>query len=192
MAFAVYAWGVNHRDQEALGGDMDLFLMRHGVAEPSERYGVDAQRPLTDQGRQDQRRVAQVVAPLLAPLDHLLSSPLVRARQTADIVADTLRFGGQIEETPVLAGDCTVGSVLDLLQGYARTARILCVGHEPHMSRLSAVFLDGEGRSAAAFQPGSVIGLTFRGHPAIGQGMLRVFLRRADVLSMLAGLEKGG
>ena len=169
---------------------MDLFLMRHGVAEPAGYDGDDAQRPLTEQGRHDQRRVVQVLTPLLTPLDHLLSSPRLRARQTADIVADTLQIGGRIEETTVLAEDCTVGAVLDLLQGYSHRARILCVGHQPHMSRLSAMFLDGAGRSAIAFQPGSVMGLSFRGHPAIGQGMLRVFLRPAEVLSMLAGLEK--
>lgn len=171
---------------------MDLFFMRHGVAESPERYADDGQRPLTEQGRRDQCRVAQVLLPLLDPLDHLLSSPLRRARQTADIVSDALQFGGQIEETSILAGDCTVGAVLDLLQGYARTARILCVGHEPHMSLLAAVFLDGEGRSAIAFQPGSLMGLSFNGQPVIGQGMLRVFVRPADVLSMLADLEQQG
>lgn len=167
---------------------MDLFFMRHGVAEPAGYHGDDAQRPLTEQGRHDQRRVARGLASLLEPLDHLLSSPLLRARQTADIVADVLQFGGRIEETSILAQDCSIGAVLDQLQTYARSARILCVGHEPHMSRLAALLLDGTGRSAIAFQPGSVVGLTFRGHPTVGQGMLHVFLRPADVLSMVAGM----
>jgi phosphohistidine phosphatase len=169
---------------------MELFFMRHGIAESPERYVDDSQRPLTEQGRRDQRRVVQVLLPLLDPLDHLLSSPLLRARQTADIVADALQFGGRIEETSILAGDCTVGAVLDLLQGYPPTARILCTSHEPHMSRLAAVFLDGEGRSAIAFQPGSLMGLTFNGQPTVGRGTLRVFLRPANVLAILAGLEQ--
>jgi phosphohistidine phosphatase len=177
---------------ENRGGCMDLFLMRHGVAESPDRYGDDGQRPLTAQGRHDQSRVARVLLPLLEPLDHLISSPLVRARQTADIVADTLQFDGQIEETTILASDCTLGAVLDLLQRYSAAVRILCVGHEPHMSRLSAVFLDGDGRSAIAFQPGSVMGLTFNGHPLPGQGRLSVFLRPVDALAMLAGSEKSG
>ncbi len=164
---------------------MELFFMRHAVAEPPDGYRCDFQRPLTEQGRHDQTLVVRALVPLLDPLDHLLSSPLVRARQTADIVADALQFSGQVEETTVLAGDCTVGAVLNLLQGHPRTSRILCVGHEPDMSRLSAIFLDGEGRSAIAFQPGSVMGLTFNGHPMFGRGMLRFFLRPADVLSAL-------
>jgi phosphohistidine phosphatase len=163
---------------------MDLFFMRHAEAEPRQHYADDAQRPLTAQGREQQRLVVRALAPILQPLDHLLSSPLVRARQTADIVADTLQFPGQIEETPVLGADCTVGAVLRLLQRYPRQARLLCVGHEPDMSRLSAIFLDGEGRSTIAFQPGTVISLSFPGHPAPGRGSLRFFLLPTEILAL--------
>jgi phosphohistidine phosphatase len=164
---------------------MDLFFMRHAEAEPRERYAHDHQRPLTAPGRQQQRRVVQALGPILQPLDYLLSSPLVRARQTADIVAEVLVFPGQITETSILGADCSVGAVLDLLHTYPRQARLLCVGHEPDMSRLSAVFLDGEGRSAMAFQPGAVLGLSFAGHPAPGRGALRLFLRPTEVLALV-------
>jgi hypothetical protein len=50
------------------------------------------------------------------------------------------------------------------------------------MSKLSAVFLDGEGRSTIAFQAGAVLGLAFSGFPMPGRGTLRFFLRPADVL----------
>ena len=164
---------------------MHLFFMRHAEAEPRQPSADDFQRPLTAQGRAQQRLVVRALAPILQPLDHLLSSPLVRARQTADIVTDTLRFPGPVEETPVLGADCTIGAVLQLLQGYPHQARLLCVGHEPDMSRLSAIFLDGEGRSAMAFQPGTLIGLSFPGHPAPGRGSLRFFLPPAEVLALL-------
>jgi phosphohistidine phosphatase len=165
---------------------MELFLMRHAEAEPREHYGADEQRPLTDAGRATQRRVAQALSPLLLPLGHLLSSPILRARQTADIVAEALPFTGQIEETSVLGSECTVGAILHLLQGYPPHVRILGVGHEPHMSQISAVFLDGEGHSTIAFQPGSVIGLTFQGRPMPGRGTLRCFLRPVEVLALFA------
>jgi phosphohistidine phosphatase len=161
---------------------MELFFMRHAEAEPRDRYATDQQRPLTSTGGETQRRVARVLTPLLQPLDYLLSSPILRARQTADIMAEALQFVGQIEETNVLGEACTIGAVLSLLQGYPDSARLLCIGHEPDMSRLSAVLLDGEGHSTLAFQPGSVIGLTFRRHPEPGRGSLRVFLRPADIL----------
>ena len=167
---------------------MDLFFMRHAEAEKRERYPDDHRRPLTAEGHQEQRLVARALVPVLQPLHHLLSSPLLRARQTADLVAEALRFPGQVEETAVLGGDCTVGAVLTLLQGYPREARLLCVGHQPAMSRLAATFLDGEGRSALAFQPGAIVGLTFSGYPTPGRGILSLFLRPADVLSLIMRL----
>ena len=161
---------------------MELFFMRHAEAERRELYPDDRQRPLTALGRQRHQCVVRALMPLLQPLDHLLSSPVLRARQTAEIVAAAVPCATAMQETSVLAEACTVGAVLHLLQGYPHQARILCVGHEPNMSKLSAVFLDGEGRSAIAFQAGSILGLTFSGYPTPGQGTLRFFLRPADVL----------
>ena len=158
--------------------------MRHAEAERPGFCAEDRQRPLTETGRQDQERVVRLLAPLLQPLDHLLTSPFLRARQTADITAAAVSCAQPVEETAILAEDCTVGNVVNLLHGYAGDARLLCVGHEPNMSRLSAVFLDGDGHSAIAFQPGSVMGLTFHGHPLPGRGTLRFFFRPADLLSL--------
>ncbi|MGQ4810474.1 hypothetical protein NKDENANG_03944 [Candidatus Entotheonellaceae bacterium PAL068K] len=166
---------------------MELFFMRHAQAGRPDPglYPDDCQRPLTEIGQQEHRLVARALVPLLQPLDQLFSSPLLRARQTAAIIAMALQLPGQVKETPVLGEDCTLGGVLGLLQDYPRDARLLCVGHEPNMNRLSAIFLDGKGRSAIAFQPGSVLGLSFSGHPTPGRGTLRFFLRPADVLSIL-------
>jgi phosphohistidine phosphatase len=129
--------------------------------------------------------VVRALLPVLQPLDALLSSPILRARQTAEIVAETLQFAEAIEETHVLGGHGTVGAVLALLQGYPRSARLLCVGHEPDMSQLSAVLLDGDGHSTLAFHPGSVIAMTFRGYPEPGRGILRFFLSPEDVLRIV-------
>ena len=161
---------------------MELFLMRHAEAEPPTLYAEDRQRPLSPHGLLSHERVARQLAPLLRPLDHLLTSPYLRARQTADIIAAAIAMTP--EETSLLAEDCTPGAVLNQLATYPPDARLLCVGHEPHMSRLSALFLDGEGRSVLAFQPGSVSSLTFRGHPRIGLGTLQFFLRPEDLLTL--------
>lgn len=169
---------------------MDLFLMRHAVAAGQLPNQDDGQRPLTEEGQRHQRLVVQALAPLLGPLDHLLTSPLVRARQTSDIVAEALGYTGRIHETTVLAEDCTVRAVCNLLYGYSDDARVLCVGHEPDMSRLSAVFLDAQGRSTIAFQPGSVIGLTFRGRPKPGSAILHFFVRSVDLLALITPFIK--
>jgi phosphohistidine phosphatase len=165
---------------------MELFLMRHAEAESPALYTEDRQRPLTERGCHRQQQTVRVLAPLLQPLDHLLTSPILRARQTADITASAITCATPVAETAILADACTPGAVFNLLQTYTHNARILCVGHEPHMSHLSAVFLDGEGRSHLAFQPGSVLGIMFSGHPMPGRGVLRFFLQSADVL-LLSG-----
>jgi phosphohistidine phosphatase len=161
---------------------MELFFMRHAEAESRDLYADDRQRPLTPLGHQQHQRVVRALKSLLQPLDHLLTSPVLRARQTAEIVAATVSCATAVQETSVLAEACTVDAVLQLLQGYPHQARLLCVGHEPHMSKLSAVLLDGEGHSAIAFQVGSLLALTFSDYPIPGQGTLRFFLRPADVL----------
>ena len=163
---------------------MELFLMRHAEAESPALHAEDRQRPLTERGYQYQQHMVRVLAPLLQPLDHLLTSPILRARQTADLTASAVTCATPVAETPILADACTPGAVLNLLQTYSPNARILCVGHQPHMGHLSAVFLDGEGRSQVAFQPGSVLGITFAGHPMPGRGVLRFFLQPDDVLQL--------
>jgi phosphohistidine phosphatase len=156
--------------------------MRHAEAESPRRYAEDRLRPLTAQGQARHQVVARALSPLLQPLDHLLTSPFLRARQTADIMAAALTCASPVAETPFLADACTIDNVLSLLQDYPQDARILCVGHQPYVSRLAAVFLDGEGRSAFAFEPGSAIGITFQAYPAPGAGLLRFFLRPTDLL----------
>lgn len=83
---------------------MELFLLRHARAEDAHLYSHDHQRPLSERGRHEQVHIAQVLAPLLRPLDYVLSSPLVRARQTADITAAALQFSQIIVETSALGG----------------------------------------------------------------------------------------
>lgn len=163
---------------------MELFLLRHARAEDSHLYSHDHQRPLSAIGRREQYHIAQVLEPLLRPLDYVLSSPLVRARQTADITAAALQFSQIIVETSALGENCTVGSVIELLAQYPPQSRLLCVGHEPFMSRLSAVFLDVAGHSITDFQRSAIMGLHFPGHPAPGMGTLHLFLRPADMLAL--------
>ncbi|MDE2038957.1 MAG: histidine phosphatase family protein [Elusimicrobia bacterium] len=70
---------------------MELLLMRHGPAGDSRRWlargRADAERPLTETGRRKTRRAAEGLARLLPRLDLIASSPLLRARQTADALA---------------------------------------------------------------------------------------------------------
>jgi len=116
---------------------MKLYLLRHGVAAPAEGGPFsDAERPLTAEGKRKVRFVARAMRKRLeAGKPLLVSSPLIRARQTAEIVAEELK----LRRAPVLwesLGDQDEEAILHALQSLDPIPEsILLVGHEPSMSR---------------------------------------------------------
>ncbi|MBI4588303.1 MAG: histidine phosphatase family protein, partial [Candidatus Rokubacteria bacterium] len=85
---------------------MTLILIRHADA------SNDDPRPLTDAGRQQHARVAGALRRMGITVERLLSSPLLRARETAEITAGAVGFRGAVEETPALGDDFTVEGLL--------------------------------------------------------------------------------
>lgn len=155
-------------------------------------YAHDYERPLSARGQREQAQIAALLAPLLSPLDDVLSSPLLRARQTADLTVAALQDAPAIVETAALGEHSTVSGVIALLAQYPPPARLLCVGHEPSMSRLAAAFLDVAGHGVIDFQRSAILGLHFSGHPAPGRGTLRLFLHPEDMLLLAPPLPGAG
>jgi phosphohistidine phosphatase len=121
---------------------MKLLLIRHAVAVPRGTPGIaDNERPLTADGEAEFRSAAGGLAWIVDPPDVLLSSPLVRARATADIAARTFgRLEPRIE--PALAADGTAETVLTVLAAHEATATTVgVVGHEPLLSAVLARLL---------------------------------------------------
>ncbi len=138
--------------------------MRHGPAEDSAPSGVDGDRALTPSGRERVRAVAKVlVAEKEEPL-RIVTSPLVRAVQTAEIVAIATKIGdrrGTVEvRREVAPGGDAAGLVYRLAAEGAK--RVMLVGHEPDLSSLAGGLLGGFGRP---FEKAMVVGI----HP-IGAG----------------------
>jgi len=79
---------------------MRLYLLRHGAADWPNWDRSDDERPLTESGKKEMRKVAKFLRALDIPLEEIVSSPLTRARETADIVAD--RFKMHVREQEVL------------------------------------------------------------------------------------------
>ena len=116
---------------------MRLYLMRHGPAGNSETWqGDDRLRPLTGKGQQKVRAAAEGLKQLDPGVDLLITSPLVRARQTAEIVAKALHL--DVEEQESLApgfGLAQLASLLaSLLASHPDTRGIMLFGHEPDFS----------------------------------------------------------
>jgi len=117
---------------------MEIFLVRHGVAVDRESDGPDASRPLTNKGRRRFRKTARSFARLGCKLDLILTSPLVRAVQTAEILAGETKHG----EVAVLEELDPKFEVADLLKALAKRANgsrsVALVGHDPQLSSVLA------------------------------------------------------
>ena len=124
---------------------VELLLLRHGIAEERCPERVDGERALTAVGRSRTRAVAERLVQLGLGCDQLVTSPLVRARQTADIA---LAAGLLVEGSPSLRVDAALapgGDPLPLVAEFQRAApaqnrlqRLALVGHEPDLGALAA------------------------------------------------------
>src|SRR6266850_8250767 len=110
----------------------ELYLIRHGLAEDrGEAWPDDAKRPLTEEGMSRLRKQARGLARLGVAVDIVLTSPLVRARQTAEIIAAGLDLRPHVAAIDSLAPDCPYAALAADLEKHSRKTRIALVGHEP-------------------------------------------------------------
>ena len=164
--------------------------MRHahaGEADPR-RWPDDRQRPLSDKGRRKHAVVADALRRMGVRFDRLFSSPLVRARQTADITAAVYGGTPAIEETPALGDRATLPDLLATLTRLPADAAVLCVGHEPFLSEAEAALISRGGPVRIEMRKSGVAGLDFARYPAAGAGTLLYHFRPRELLA-LAGSD---
>jgi phosphohistidine phosphatase len=121
---------------------MDLILLRHGKAEATHASG-DFSRALVDKGREQSRRAAKLLKNVGALPDIVLTSPLVRARQTADEFCDAAGIPGAIIQAWLSAG-MKPENVLGELTSFRDFKRIALIGHEPDFSAFIEWILGAE------------------------------------------------
>lgn len=148
---------------------MQLLVIRHAIAEDREEFAVTGQdddlRPLTREGRRRMRRAARGLRALVPELGVLAASPLVRAAQTAEILAD--EYGGQKQETwPELAPGVHPSMLVDRLRSLrAEPGPVAVVGHEPDLGELVSWLLSGRTPSFVELKKGAACLLEFDGPP---------------------------
>ena len=134
---------------------MRLLLVRHGIAAPLGGKVVrDERRPLTAQGRRHLRQVAAALVHLTAPPRAILTSPLLRARQTAEILAQAW---GDLR--PEIAPALAQGDIRDIrraLASFNNEDTIVLVGHENWISEFTAHLLGGNSGRAFRYRKGGV------------------------------------
>jgi phosphohistidine phosphatase len=153
---------------------MKLYVTRHGPAEDDALSGLDGDRALSDAGRKRVRSVAKVLADVdEAPL-HIVASPLVRAVQTAEIIAIVTRVderGGGIAIRRELAPGGDWGSFVRSVASEGRK-RLMLVGHEPDLTDVVTSLL---GTFDRGFDKAMVVGLAVQ--PKAASGAPRARLR---------------
>ena len=122
---------------------MIVYIVRHGIAasKADPDNSSDSARPLTGEGIQKTREVAEGLKRLKVFPDLVLTSPWLRARQTAEIVADVLDSSGRIQEMEELSGDRSVDDALQGLARYRSHDSVMLVGHQPLLGELTSYLL---------------------------------------------------
>lgn len=154
---------------------LELYLVRHGIAaERGEDYPDDSKRPLTSAGIKRLEREARALDVLKIGFDHIIASPLVRTKQTADVLAQHLASKPSVATSDSLAPAGTPAAVFHELAKHMRKGRIALVGHEPNMGELAARLIGA--RVPLEFKKGGICRIDFEVFPPKGVGQLRWFV----------------
>lgn len=169
---------------------MQIYLVRHAIAELRENWDQpDEARPLTKKGRKKMARIARGLFNQQTKLSHLYASPLVRAAQTAEIIAERFQLK-PAEQTELLVPEASPELILPFLNQHEEEAALALVGHEPHVSALLAFLLTGETRAHVPFKKGGVALLESNKPVRAGQCVLRWLLEPSQ-LAALSDLRRG-
>jgi phosphohistidine phosphatase len=163
---------------------MLLVLMRHGIAQElgevapvsGEEWPRDQNRALTDLGRRRVEKAARGLKKIGFRAQSVAHSDLVRARQTAELVAATVTPRGTVlEETAALRPEADPAEFVRLLPQWRDCKSLLAVGHLPHLDRLVALLCGSGGRQLTEFGKAATLAIEV---PTSGRpvGLLRWYL----------------
>jgi phosphohistidine phosphatase len=117
----------------------ELYLVRHAIAaERGDEWPDDTKRPLTHRGITRFKEIVKGLVWLDVAVDEVFTSPLVRARQTAELLAAGLGSKPVVKELEALAPGYSPPAVVSALEKAARRRRVALVGHEPGLGELAA------------------------------------------------------
>lgn len=151
-----------------------LYIVRHAIAEArGEAYPDDTARPLSSKGIAKFKKVVAGLDSLDVSIEQILSSPLVRARQTADILAEHLRGRPVVVETHALTPVASYQDLLVELEQCTRFSSIALVGHEPSIGEMTGRLLGS--RAPVEFKKGAVCRIDVDTLPPGSPGRLRWF-----------------
>jgi len=165
---------------------MRLFLLRHGIAEPGTSHLRDFDRALTPEGRAELDSIGRALRRLDVAPRLILTSPLVRARQTAELVAPVL--GATVEIADELSSGATFDQFLSLVRRFTAEDALMLVGHEPDFSEAAAEWIGANG-DALVLKKAGLIRIDLDGRHPGAHGRLRWLLTPRQLRLIGAGAE---
>ncbi len=148
---------------------IEVYLIRHGIAAERGTYANDDERPLTPEGDCKAQRVAQRLAQISLTVDLMLTSPLIRARQTAEILrAQGLSY--TVQEFEALAPGGQIQTWLAWLHDWRQSRhhsdgqRLALVGHQPDLGDWAEQLVWGDSRGRLILKKAGIIGVTVPAH----------------------------
>ena len=143
---------------------MDVYFLRHGLAgqHGDPKYKDDSLRPLTAQGREKMRHASLGMKALGLKFDVVLSSPYLRAKQTAEIVVQAYKIKNkEIHTTDNLLPPASIERLLrEVRASFPRSKSVLLVGHEPHLTDMISSLLKSSTPLVIDFKKGSLCSLS--------------------------------
>jgi len=163
---------------------MQLLIVRHGIAAEQEDWAPrpDEERPLTERGELRMQEGARGLRQLVPEVRAVLTSPLKRAVQTADIVAAAYDLSPRV--VPELAAGRDPHDILSVLESMAGPDTVALVGHEPDLSTLVGLLLSGEARSLVSLGKGGACLLELDERAEPGRATLLWLLRPGQLRSL--------
>lgn len=157
---------------------MKIYLIRHGIATQriSGEITDDSQRPLTDEGRTETKIVGLGLKRIGVKPDLIVSSSLVRARQTAEILAEVFGVTRDVKVCDALAPGGTASDLYKFLKDHKSAEQVFLVGHEPDMGRLAGTMLWSGPELDIPFKKAGVCRIDVTSIPPTSPGTLKWFI----------------
>jgi phosphohistidine phosphatase len=161
---------------------MMIYIMRHGLAEDPIPKSDDGARKLTAKGADKIRKAAAGMRAMGLAFETILSSPILRAMETAEIVANELGGAVKPRPTPELTTGSSPAKALEAIARLHLPESVLIVGHEPTLSRLASLLLSGSSESVGIrLKQGGVIALEIPDRVEAGAADLRWMLTQRQL-----------
>jgi phosphohistidine phosphatase len=165
---------------------MNLYIIRHGIAEElgANNNQDDSQRALTEKGRTKMVGISEGLRDFDVELDLIVSSPYLRARETAEIVAETFKIKDKIVYSNNLTPSGDLGDLIDEVNGKYLLGNLAVVGHEPSLSSLVSLLVSGQPSLKITMKKGGVCCLSMEKDLPKGGAVLEWLLTPNQLIAL--------